>query len=408
VHLDVDVYCWRVGWGEATILRFPDLGRAHIVDFGTMSRQFNNLYDVVRQTSRILEGYETDAIITHLHCDHYSLIPFVSGSPTLNAVYIPVIPGPSEIRERVCYLLALQDALLTLMHLALMHPGSTLNEIARKSKKVYAVGRGSIIPVGNSRAVYARILWPPPTLPPDLAKRVRKEMERPFEKSKELAKIMQIEEEVEERAQKLKEYFDRITESRENAERLELGEPIEVDRETFMLPAQYTRKVEEVAAQYLALEAQEFLVGLKDALNDMSLVVKYYCGEAALALIPGDNSEAVLNNLYDLEQQELYKRPWARHVVFMRGAHHGSYFGEYLREHIPLCTWLSWTKTLEKRGIPLHYGYLHTPSFVAIANSVDRLHLRARLRCLRPLRTSAYVRLHLSAGHLGGVLSYSR
>jgi len=70
------------------------------------------------------------------------------------------------------------------------------------------------------------------------------------------------------------------------------------------------------------LRTRYILNKFHDAINDLSLALKYYRDDNALALIPGDNSEDVLNRL-SLEHGPSDQRS----VVFLRGAHHGAHYG---------------------------------------------------------------------------------
>jgi hypothetical protein len=72
----------------------------------------------------------------------------------------------------------------------------------------------------------------------------------------------------------------------------------------------------------------EALVKISDALNDFSLILEYYYNNEPIIVIPGDNSDDVLNYVGNLEEKHIGGN--VRDVVFLRGAHHGTYYGKYL------------------------------------------------------------------------------
>jgi hypothetical protein len=85
------------------------------------------------------------------------------------------------------------------------------------------------------------------------------------------------------------------------------------------------------------------LLRISDALNDFSLILEYHHyydnkRSKVLIVIPGDNSDDVLNHVGDLEGKRLGN---TRDVVFLRGAHHGTHYGKYLSLFNPSITWLS-------------------------------------------------------------------
>jgi len=86
------------------------------------------------------------------------------------------------------------------------------------------------------------------------------------------------------------------------------------------------------------------LLRISDALNDFSLILEYHHyydnkRSKVLIVIPGDNSDDVLNYVGCLEGKPVGGS--ARDVVFLRGAHHGTHYGEYLSLFKPGVTWLS-------------------------------------------------------------------
>jgi len=398
--LVLDIYCWNVGRGEATVLAFPTANRVHIVDFGTMSQGLEisreHIVRGVSEANNILEGYGSiSAVVTHLHYDHYSLIPLVIGSRMLDELYLPIIPEPPDIRRMVIELLVLQ-------RIVLEKSGIVRGELAQKAKRVYLVGRGVSIEVDASRKLYAKVLWPPPYLSAELAEKVREKLKPLYDEFKDVAKRVvgewvDIEVEVRRRANELLEYLESRARFRGKQE-LESVEPIEAEV-SLPLPV-YSSTSEiggETEASRLAPQIEHLIERFRDAVNDLSLVLKYYHRYGfkdvrVLALIPGDNSQEVLNHLYQLEIQELKSEPWLRFVVFLRGAHHGIYFGRYLEEHRALCTWLSWTERLEQE---LHSGYLHIANIIGIAQYTRKLSLKIRNH---HRHAHVYVRMYPTSG----------
>ncbi len=116
-------------------------------------------------------------------------------------------------------------------------------------------------------------------------------------------------------------------------------------------------------------EEREVLTQFRDAINDLSLVLKYYHHDNALALIPGDNSQQVLDYLSKLEQCRFIRD---RQLVFLRGSHHGTYYGRYLGKHKAIATWMSWTRNINAQP---HLGYLRTSKLIVLAEDTEHLHI---------------------------------
>ncbi len=388
-----DIICWNAGRGEATIAFFNDYRIAQIIDFGTNPPLGKKVYKAISDATYTLRSCDViDAVITHFHYDHYSLIPHILKSKSIRATYIPPIPRPKSVMKALLYLIATQAELL------LMKGIVSLDEIAKRSRKVYFVYRGVKIPLDH-RGLYMRILWPPLELPPDIAERAMEKLRPAYEKAKGLVEKAEIESKVERRFRELYEAVSTtLGETGERYKANEESEPIKAGEEVSCGLPTITREVVEAVRkeQYFSQEELEFLSQFRDAVNDLSLVQKHYYRDMSLTLIPGDNSGNILDLLSRLEKNEpkIHK-----YVAFMRGSHHGTYFGGYLEKHKALVTWLSWTSMLKQ---PPHPSYIKTSSLTLTAEQTNRLHIHMN-NCfhLFPISVIYIRRWHLySAGAL--------
>ena len=358
---DIKILCWNVGRGEATIMCSQNV--AHIIDFGSTALPKHYIFAINTARKIIQQHNRVTAVITHFHYDHYSLIPHVVESKTIDTVFVPGIPFPKPIAEMVCYLLAVQAILLHRRGQVI------LDDIAKRTRKVYFAYRGTTFKLTSN--LHAHVLWPPPRLPPSIAKKVIRKLKPAYEKAKKLVEKANIVEQVGSKASELYERIKSIVE-RVSARNKQI-EAIEADSE-FLSSLPTLAKIETLRED-LPKDAEEdtkeseLLAFIRDALNDMSLVLKYYYRDKAFAVIPGDNSNSVLDYLSILQRNE---QKFQRHVVFLRGSHHGTYFGKYLEETKAAIAWLSWTSMLHE---PPHLGYFHTADIVVIAEYVHELRL---------------------------------
>jgi len=337
---------------------FPN-GGVEIVDFGTNFFHPLNARRAIREATNVIGGYNfVDAVITHLHYDHYSLIPHILGTKTLRMVYLPLIPKPKRIRDMVCKLMALQSVIL------LRSGKATLDEIAKKAQAACLICRGnSITP---AKGFNVKVLWPPPTLPSPIAERVQEKLEAVYQKAEKLMEMTNVKDEVERKAEKIKNIVEDCARKLEENER----KPIEIGSLPIFptLTAESLRQRQSPEAMMMQLE-REVLAHFRDAINDLSLVLKYYHYDNAVALIPGDNSRQVLDYLSRLEKCRFIRH---RQLVFLRGAHHGTYYGRYLGKHKAIVTWMSWTRNMNAQP---HLGYLHTSKLIVLAEDTEHLHI---------------------------------
>jgi hypothetical protein len=99
-------------------------------------------------------------------------------------------------------------------------------------------------------------------------------------------------------------------------------------------------------------EIVDILNGLRGIADDISLVLKFYYGSpndednsGAIALIPGDASDYVLDYLAQLETKEQQHH---KYLAFLRASHHGTRYGKYIDDHKSIVTWISWTKRFSR------------------------------------------------------------
>ena len=117
-------------------------------------------------------------------------------------------------------------------------------------------------------------------------------------------------------------------------------EPIKTEA-PLALPTLTKESLEEGVRSLKVMPSEDrvMLEEIRDAVNDLSLVLKHHYDSCryALALVPGDNSRSVLDELSRLEWRE---PPYYKRVLFLRVAHHDTYYGKYIMEHRALITWM--------------------------------------------------------------------
>jgi len=121
--------------------------------------------------------------------------------------------------------------------------------------------------------------------------------------------------------------------------------PPDSDLAKYLLPTIIYPPLLDVYHYYSELELiMMALFRISNALNDFSLILEYYYINEPIIVIPGDNSDDVLNYVGDLEKKIVNIvgiNVNVRDVVFLRGAHHGTHYGKYLSLFNPSITWLS-------------------------------------------------------------------
>ena len=364
VRIRLCIGCWNVGWGEATVMGVPLTGEAVVVDFGTSVHTFGSLsvrYACSRARS-FVKGYGSIVCyITHLHYDHYSLLPFVLGGARIDELLLPGIPGPREVAEKVLFLLASEVAVLRLSGSAV------LGKLAKGVRSTSVVYRGMVVDHGYG--VKARILWPPLTLPPSIAEHVKAKLAPVYERAKELIKKADLERHVKEYVKELSTLY--VPEpSSEEPIRVEVPEA---------LPTYALKEGIGYPTKQRGLVA--FLHRVGEAINDMSLIIKFYLGDCSWGLVPGDNSDMILDYLAEIETGDFRLNPLEKHLLFLRGAHHGTYYGEFIGMHRARVAWLSWTRCLPA---PPRGEYMGVAGACLLAENIDEVRVYGRSCWLAP------------------------
>jgi len=364
MRVDVNICCWNVGWGEATVIGFNFI-QAHVVDFGTnitlMRRDKELICRAIEKAHYALKRYpHMSVVLTHLHYDHYSLMPHVLDNRQADVMYYPGIPEPHDLQRMVLYMLSSEAVILKRSGVMVF------DDLAKKVKQSRPLFKGMKVKL-TGECIYFEVLWPPLKLPPNLANKVRSKLKPVYEKAKKLVEKEGIEREVRELYEVYQKNFTKYVEGELPSEAL------------YGLPTFTNLRASVEASAKLTKEEAKVLSEIHDAVNDFSLIVKYYNWEhAPLVLILGDNSQSTLDYLACIEPGGF--------VFFMRGAHHGLESGNFIRRHKALVTWLSWTSHLAKYGLP-HLDYMYVSHSVMIAENSKSLSVY-----LRPL--ALWRRLH--------------
>ncbi|RLF08564.1 MAG: hypothetical protein DRJ69_06150 [Thermoprotei archaeon] len=129
---------------------------------------------------------------------------------------------------------------------------------------------------------------------------------------------------------------------------------------------------------------------LRRITDHISLVMKGYsdnCLNASLFLVAGDTPDYVLNYLWQLEEQEFQDERYRR-VLFLRAAHHGTRFGEYLRRHEAAVAYASWTKHVSIGARLWRYMTMLQPLLFITAEDVPRFKMNT---CRCPLQWPPHI-----------------
>jgi hypothetical protein len=372
----LQIHCWDTGVkGEATLVIFKtNSGRSrinHIIDFGASTSVYYKMNSddqeycipinfrckrVVNEALKVISNecssgnYVLDTIITHLHYDHFSLIPCITCKASIRSLYIPAIPlEPRKVYERALYFLTLDFILYR----------DILKEVFDKVQCINIVFRGCEIRVNDK--VRVRILWPPLKLP---VINMGSEVLRRFERlSKELQEIIgkdgTLYEALEAKVKVLKAIYERQV---KEYLRCKECEPVKVSSEEF---SDVFRDRSKGEADELVSRGGRGKLGrlsriVDKALNNFSLVLQYQYVDQdivkPLIIIPGDATQEVLNYLDELEP-----KPDIKNVLFLRGAHHGVCYGEYLKRFYPIITWLS---------RPDAHSHYHLGYYIHVSHSI--------------------------------------
>ena len=375
-----EIHCWNVLRGESTLIKFPRYSRVHVVDFGTAVNYMSTTSSAIpscndlknyRLRRACLEAYAMirmnktiEVFVTHLHFDHYSLIPFILGQHQISRLFLPAIPRPKEIADYTLKLIAYEYVFLKLSGRDVW----SLLTRNMKSGGAYLLVRGNKVDILGNNA-YVKVLWPPSSLEVKVAEKVRRRLKQAHSVIEEFASKIGVEPFAEEISHILKETM--VANSEFESESRQLSEHI-YKRIGFLLENMSEKFSITKRSLTLKKQLEKKLSMIKDATNDMSLVLKYYYMGMPFALVLGDNSETVLNYLARLE-----KTGWTdRNLVFLRAAHHGTYYGEFIKKHRAQVQWLSWTKNMRKN---LKTDYFWNAPITCLADREEELHINSIL-----------------------------
>ncbi|MCC6056423.1 MAG: hypothetical protein LM583_07090 [Desulfurococcaceae archaeon] len=397
-----EVYCWDTdSHGEATVAIFNSRlldSVAHIIDLGVTGAQIKAVNKLITDVVNAINGVSrVDIMITHLHLDHFSLIPHVLDKldqSIIGDVYIPGIPlEPLNIRAVALELLA---ATLAILDATMLYTtGKGLESILRKlrvaGKSIRLIYRGKKI---NIQGVFeVKVIWPPidlNSLPNNhsIKDYISKQLNAYYEQLMSCVKQLELDERFN--------ILRRILEHSLSQEAY-----IKEHYESVINPEELLSKLKKQNVNAEALskcfdelqrgDTKKALTVIHKVLNNFSLVMEYYYDGSLAIVIPGDNDKNVLNYIGKLES-----RRGSTSVIFMRGAHHGTHYGEYLNLFTPIITWLS--RPLKRHRYREEYDYI---TLLKV--------LKARVFCKMILQAryihSNFVKMHLHAekcGRIGG------
>jgi hypothetical protein len=367
---------WNTGVkGEATAIHFPDVRRLQFVDFGCWpcDRIYvcNTICNDLPKLCNGLNLNTLDIILTHLHADHYNLTSLTTYCCLLNGssintinIYIPGVPHePPEVRNIALGLLVLHEIVLKLVAEGV---GATLDSIiklfniyCKKTLNITLLYRGDVVDIGGGTKI--RVVWPPKKFPQKLRKReLRKLRKRYSEVLEALKKVCSSGSNesackgIDELEEIVKMLGDELEKYQERKGHITISPDSNLAKYLLLFPFTTYSYLPPLDVYYYYYRFFEYLrskrelmmalLRISNALNDFSLILEYhhYYGNKrskVLIVIPGDNSDDVLNYVGDLEGKPVGGS--ARDVVFLRGAHHGTRYGKYLSLFKPGVTWLS-------------------------------------------------------------------
>jgi len=337
--LKIWIHVWSVpSRGEATVILFPNANLLHIVDFGSKNPEEHLSSNAVNEFCKVYRNaycrcYQNiDLYITHFHYDHFSLIPFINCVKQFRNIYVPGIPiEPREVLRKALSFFALGYIILETISWRIKK-SKALESIVSKSrdKQLRFLYRGMEQIINND--IKVRIVWPPQSLLDHVSDKVLKKLEEKFN-------------------QLIKELHDagfkiNINELEDHVKMLEeiylkaIEEKIPFEFSEYFVPSIIPYILPEITPN------ERFLISrIYDALNDFSLVLEYYYKYQPLIVIPGDNSNKILDYIKNLEILNLRANNIdlsnERKIIFLRGAHHGTYYGGYLEMFKATVTWLS-------------------------------------------------------------------
>jgi len=394
--LGIKIYCWDTTFkGEATLVLFRSLLNGfsdviHIVDFGAniLSRSRNRYgYDIYYNIARVLDEARhiinshspsrIDAVITHFHYDHFNLIPFIiDSSRKIKTAYVPGIPlEPKKVKDLLLRFIAAE--LILLDELAKITYAKSFYEVLKKIETFNIVYRDRVIKLDNKQFITMKVVWPlidlssisgsepyvarVSELLDDLLKKFHRIINGyPDERKQKvgnriIGKIEAVKaflEEIISRLQKIRgENNEIIIKSEDLVNEFEKKKGEKLNIPDIFNKDLYEKCYEDERCKII----YEALQVIDKALNSFSLIIEYRYMNRPIIIIPGDNDEEVLNYVNILEGYQRSKR-----TIFMRGSHHGTYFGNYLARFKPIVTWLSQSEDCYDIRYRLNSTYIFT------------------------------------------------
>jgi len=351
--------------GDATVVRLYPEKLAHIIDFGvhqnvSKSDEQDYVEPAIKEARDVLENVEhIDVFITHFHRDHYYYLHEVLKSKHYHRIYVPTIPRPTRFRQRLLRCLACL--------IAARVPDYEVLENILSKPEVRPVARGSRIIFVPYYYYYIDIIWPPRELPPGLREKLTEKIDKAYS----------IVEGVVERDRELKSRTDRVFKklwelfTREPEEVIE--DKIEERGENYFTIEENEKEKDPLTEEEKFKKLKRALAIVRNIANQLSLIIKAFDNRlGCLFLIPGDVPKNILDYLWTVERSKRgNKRYWR--VVFLRAAHHGTEFGDYLKHHEAIVLWTSWNSRAHlKKPCLRKYIMNLRPLYLAIAESVRR------------------------------------
>jgi len=350
--VNIKMYCWSIRrWGESTIIVFNFLEKLfktiHVIDFGAhdpfiVNNYVNNDPDkVLREARNIIctEGFnktsyhKIEIIITHLHYDHYSLIPYIISSHIeADNLYVPGIPKePSEIKEHLIYFLAVYESVLEELSRE-----KILRSVLDKARYLTILFKDDYIDINRDLKMYVK--WPPKIVSTDISDNILKTLRRCHTAVEELINKAGISrDKIDRKIRSLGKIYEKMSEKyseeleKRKIESSELRRIMD-DEEIYLIPLVYEERRLCCKKEILY---KRILKMIDRALNSFSLALEYHYNDHPIIVLPGDNSDKILDHLGGYLKDDMRK------IVFLRGAHHGTSYGEYINIFRPYITWLS-------------------------------------------------------------------
>ena len=366
---------WNTFHGDASLIIHGNQGI--VIDLGANPNVFRKhtkeLKKVLRHFALIFNSKIRIAYITHYHYDHYSLLATYLNAfkKNLSNLFLPAIPKNFPEEKKLFYELAVYFMILKKYY--------AIPILTESADRVNALARGdSII---HDPILKAEILWPPldmSDMPEAVKNRIKIRVIEGYEIGKKIAKEENLDREVDDVYDKLIGIYS------EKKER----QIIEIPKTDLSLMSDFndveTREdntnidslLTDFSFKKLGKNNQikKFIDLLSKLGNDISLVIRFYLDFIPFALFLGDVPDDILDHLDAIEQKLL------KISIFLRAAHHGTHYGQYLNGYDSCLTWISWTKYLRK-GPRIEYFKDIDSIYTLLAEHFDYLEVYVRGFC---------------------------